>query len=338
MEVDGKRVLVTGGAGFIGSSVVDALASRAQLVRVVDDLSVGRRENLEEASMRGAIEFVLADIRDRDAIRAAVDGIDVVFHLAVSCLRVSLYDPWESHSVNAGGTLAMLEAARDAGVERFLYCSSSEVYGTAVRAPMNEDHPTSPTTVYGSSKLAGEAYAIAYWRLYHLPVVVARPFNTYGYREHHAGPQGEVIPKMVVRALNGYPPVIFGDGTQTRDFTFVTDTARGIVAAAESDDLVGDAVTIARGQEISIREIADAIVARCSPGLEPVYAPPRPADVERHFADTEKARRVLGFSAEIDLEHGLDLYVGWLHDRYPDPRVLLEEEVERNWHAPAAHG
>ena len=337
MQLDGKRILVTGGAGFIGSSVVDALSPRASLVRVVDDLSIGRRENLADASSEGEIDLVVADINDRVAIRAACEGMDVVLHLACSCLRVSLYDPWGSHDVNAGGTLAVLEAARDAGVGRFIYVSSSEAYGTAQLAPMDESHPTNPTTVYGGSKLAGEAYTIAFLRTYGLSASIVRPFNTYGYRAHHEGPHGEVIPKMVARALNGLAPVIFGDGSQTRDFTFVTDTARGILAAAESDELVGEAVNIAFGREVSVARIAELVCDLCAPGLEPVVEPARPADVARHFADTAKAKRLLGFEAEIEFERGLRLYVDWVRERKPDVRALLDEEV-RNWHAPAARG
>ena len=336
MLLDGKRVLVTGGAGFIGSNVVDALASRANYIRVVDDLSIGRGDNLQEAEAVGNVELVIADVRDRDAMRAACSGIDVVLHLAVSCLRISLYDPWQSHDVNAGGTLAVLEAARDSGVERFVYCSSSEVYGTARQAPIVEDHAIDPTTVYGGSKFAGEMYALAFQRIYGLPATIVRPFNTYGYREHHEGPHGEVVPKMVVRALNGRPPLIFGDGSQTRDFTFVTDTARGILAAAECDGLVGDVVNIAMGREIPIRRVAELVCEVCAPGLKPVHGPPRPADVLRHYADTSKARHVLGFQAEIPFETGLGRYVEWLLERHPDPSLLLEEEVEQNWHAPAS--
>jgi UDP-glucose 4-epimerase len=338
MNLDGKRVLVTGGAGFIGSTVVDQLAGRVELVRVVDDLSAGRRDNLQTAESNGNVEYIEADILDCDAMRSACERIDVVMHLAVRCLRLSLVYPWGAHEVNSGGTLRVLEAAHAAGVERFLYCSSSEVYGTALYAPMDEAHPTQPTTVYGASKLAGETYALAFWRTHGMPVVVARPFNTFGYRGHHEGARGELIPKMVVRALNRQPPIIFGDGSQTRDFTFVTDTARGIVSAVEADELVGETVNIGFGREISVREIAETVCALYAPGLEPQSDVARPGDVRRHLADTTKARRVLGFEAGIGFEQGLELYVAWLRERYPEPSALLGEEVERNWLAPAARG
>ena len=319
----------------MGSNLVDALVERAGSVCVLDDLSIGRSSNLDSAAADGDVELIEGDICDEEVLRRAMTGADVVFHLAVSCLRVSLFDPWESHRVNAGGTLAALEAARDAGVERFVYSSSSEVYGTAQDDRMNEEHPVAPTTVYGASKLAGETYAQAFFKTYGLPVIVVRPFNSYGYREHHEGPHGEVIPKMVVRALNGVPPVIFGDGEQTRDFTFVTETARGMILAAECDALVGDAVNVASGRDVSIGRIAELVCELCAPELEPSFAPARPADVRHHRADVRKAERLLGFRTGIALEDGLERYVQWLRESH-DPRTLLAEEVERNWEAPAA--
>ncbi len=226
MSLEGRSVVVTGGAGFIGSSLVRTLADAGASVTVVDNLVNGTRENLADV-LGPRCNLSVADVRDRAAMTVALTGADVVFHLACLGVRHSIHAPVENHDVNASGTLTLLEAARSAGVGRFVYVSSSEVYGTARYAPMPEDHPTEPLTVYGGSKLAGERYTHAYFRTYGMETVVVRPFNAFGPRCHHEGDSGEVIPKFMLRCLAGLPMVVFGDGTQTRDFTFVTDTARG---------------------------------------------------------------------------------------------------------------
>jgi UDP-glucose 4-epimerase len=331
MEIDSKRVLVTGGAGFIGSNLVDALLERGAFVRAIDDFSVGHERNLIHARELGA-EIVRADITDSEATRLALRGIDVVMHLACSCLRVSLGRPRLSHEINAGGTLNVLEAAAEVGLERFVYCSSSEVYGSAKTELMAESHPTEPTTVYGASKLAGEWYTLAYSNTHSLPAVVVRPFNTYGYREHVGGPSAEVIPKMTLRALCGQPPVIFGDGTQSRDFTFVTDTVRGIIAATESDAMVGQRVNIAFGLEVTIGRIGELVCAACSSGVSPVHTRPRPADVQRHAADVSKARELLGFAPEVAIEEGISRFVSWFSEQFGNELgALLAADSERNW-------
>ncbi len=326
------RILVTGGAGFIGSHLVDALASRSDEIVALDDLSVGSRANLERHARNQRVGVIEGDIRDAGVCREAVRGCDVVYHLAVQCLRVSLSDPHLVHDVNATGTLNLLAAARDEGIRRFIYCSSSEVYGNGTRVPMAEDHPLVPTTPYGASKLAGEAYARSFQLTYGLPVTVVRPFNTYGPRAHFAGPYGEVLPRFLVRAMNDLPLVIFGDGKQTRDFTYVDDTIAGLVAAARSDELVGGVVNIARGEEVSIERLARIVLESVGkPKLAIEHQPARPGDVRRHFADTALARRVLGFAASTGIVDGVRRYADWLARTSADPAELLAREQVVNW-------
>lgn len=327
------RILVSGGAGFIGSNLVDALAAdQHNSIVVVDDFSTGTRENLESHAHNPHVEIVTADIRDLARVRELMRGIDVVYHLAVRCLRVSIRDPFTVDSVNVTGTLDLLTAALDEKISRFVYCSSSEVYGSALRAPMDEEHLTVPTTPYGVSKLSGEGYARAFHLTYGMPVVVVRPFNTYGPREHFEGPYGEVIPKFVLRALNDVPLVIFGDGEQTRDFTEVSDTVRGLMLAGQSGALVGDVVNVARGQEVTINEIAEIVLETLPESKSQVeHEAPRPGDVRRHFADIGKARRVLGFEPRVAIREGVRRYVDWLVRSELDPREMLTREILRNW-------
>jgi UDP-glucose 4-epimerase len=222
-------------------------------------------------------------------------------------------------------------AARRHGAARVIYVSSSEVYGTAVRAPMAEDHPLAPTTIYGATKLAGELYAQAMTRSFGMDTLVVRPFNTYGPRAHFTGVYGEVIPRFTVRLLNGRRPVIFGDGSQTRDFTYVSDTVRGILAAASIPDAHGQAINIARGEEVTVRRLAELLAKAIDPVLEPELTEARPGDVHRHWADVSLARERLGFRAEVGIEEGLQRYLGWFRQTYPDPAACLRDEAVRNW-------
>lgn len=331
-----RRCLVTGGAGFIGSHLVDHLVAENWAVTVLDDFSTGTRANLGEAQSRGDVQIAQGSILDPRAVAAAMAGSDVVFHLAVQCVRRSLGDPLPNHEVNATGTLNVLEAARRRRIARFIYCSSSEVYGNCGREPLVETAAVcEPATVYGAAKLAGEHYAKAYWQTYGLPTIVVRPFNTYGPREHTSGDLAEVIPRFVIRVLNGLPPVIFGTGENGRDFTYVLETVRGIALAATCDALVGRVVNIAYGEMVTVRQVAEAIARLCGrPGLAPRFIGARPGDVQSLRADTRLARETLGFVAEVKLEEGLRRYIDWFRATHPDPAALLEDDI-RNWRLPA---
>jgi UDP-glucose 4-epimerase len=321
------RMVVTGGAGFIGSHVVDRLVEEQHEVVVIDDFSVGREDNLRQHARDPRVSVERADVRDLPAMTRLLRGADMVFHLAVQNLRVSLYDPLLVHEVNATGTLVTCLAARDAGIKRFVYVSSSEVYGSAVSVPMNEDHPLRPITPYAASKLAGEVYALSFTRTHGLPVIIVRPFNAYGPREHHEGTSGEVIPRFAIQAICDVPPTIFGDGHQTRDFTWVPDTALGIVRAAACDDLLGRVVNVARGEEVTVKHLAEIILRSLGrESLGVTYARERPYDVRRHLADISLARRLLGFTPTVSIEEGIPRYVDWLRQSASDPRALLAEQ------------
>lgn len=331
MIIKNKKILVTGGAGFIGSHLVDKLA-KENLVIVVDDLSLGTVENLKNAIATGNVRIEKENICNFARMNDLMKDVDIVFHLAAQCVRKSFRDPKEVHDVNAGGALSLYRAALANKIKRFIHVSSSEAYGSAITVPMREDHPLNPTTVYGASKLAGELYGIAYWRSYNFPVIVIRPFNTYGPRSHFEGPYGEVIPRFVIRALNNRSPIIFGDGNQTRDFTYVEDTVKGMIAAAKEDRLIGEVVNIAFGKERNINEVAKIILKELNrEDIKILHRENRPADVRRHYADTTKAIKILNFKAKVPLEEGIVKYIKWLKEQKLDMKKALEKITERNW-------
>lgn len=328
--------VVTGGAGFIGSELVRQLLARGDRVVVVDNLANGRRENLAEV-LSPQCTLLEHDIRDLAAYRSVLAEAHTVYHLACLGVRHSVHSPFENHDVNATGTLRLLDASRAAGVPRFVYVSSSEVYGTARWVPMTEEHPTFPCTVYGGSKLAGESYTRAFHRTYSYPTVVVRPFNTYGPRSHHEGDSGEVIPKFLLRCLAGKPMVIFGDGLQTRDFTYVTDSARGIILAGTHEGVVGRTINLGHGSEVTINELATLVAAAVGrPDASIVHDQGRPGDVLRLYADMSQARSVLGYETTVTLADGLARLLAWYRAQALSPEELLRNEVVRNWEAQPA--
>jgi UDP-glucose 4-epimerase len=323
--------IVTGGAGFIGSELVRQLAERGARVAVIDNLVNGKRENLAGLPA-DRVTLLEHDVRNVPAYAALLEEADVIYHLACLGVRHSVHSPVENHEVNATGTLTLLEASRRAGVPTFVYVSSSEVYGTARWAPMNEDHPTFPCTVYGGSKLAGEAYTRAFHRTYGYPTVVVRPFNTYGPRSHHEGDSGEVIPKFLLRCLAGKPMVIFGDGTQTRDFTYVSDSARGIILAGTQAEAIGRTINLGSGAEVTINDLARTVAQIAGrPNAEVVHDEGRPGDVLRLCADMSQARALLGYAGRVPLAEGLAHLLGWYRSLGIAPEELLRHEVVRNW-------
>ena len=330
MELRGKRILVTGGAGFIGSHLVDQLADCT--VRVLDDLSTGKEENLANSLARSNFELIRGDIRDQDLLAELLRDADVVLHLACRGVRHSIGHPVESHKVNAEGTLTLLVEARRARIQRFVHVSSSEVYGSARYVPMDENHPTCPETVYGAAKLAGEAYVRAYHQTYELPTIVVRPFNNFGPRSHHEGDSGEVIPRFSVWALNGRRPIIFGDGSQTRDFIYVEETAYWLRQVAECDGLIGQTINLGSGKETSVAQLANMIYEEV--GLEqpdPDFQPPRPGDVHRHLADVRRAEELLGFHTRISVREGIGRLIQHLRSSQTSAADLLAETKALNW-------
>jgi len=331
MKITNMNILVTGGAGFIGSNLVDELIKENR-VTILDDFSSGRKENIEHHTGNPDFKVITGDVRDMELLYQITRDIDIVYHLAVQCLRLSIMDPWMNHEVNATGTLNLCMASLKNSVKRFIYISSSEVYGTAVHVPMNESHSCKPMTVYGASKLSGEAYTLAFHRTYGLNSMVVRPFNTYGPREHFEGVYGEVIPRFVLRVLNNMPPVIFGNGTQTRDFTYISDTVSGIILASEYDEMIGQSVNIANGREISINQLAEIITQKLKKrNLKPLYEKERPGDVMRHFADISRAKNMFSYTPQIDIEKGIELYIDWFRCRNHNLNELIKQDVVFNW-------
>ena len=329
------RYLVTGGAGFIGSHLVDRIIAEGHEAVVLDNFASGKRSNLDEAAASGRLNLIEGSILEAADLERAMQGVDVVFHMAVECVRKSIGDPVSNHHINATGTIMTLEAARKNKISRFVYCSSSEVYGNSSTGVLSEDATVcAPTTAYGAAKLAGELYTQAYWRTYGMRTSVVRPFNAFGPREHDQGVLAEVIPRFVIKVMNSQAPIVFGDGTQGRDFTYVTDTADGLWRAAHDESLLGDVVNLGWGRAVSVREVAEEILKQCGRNdIALEFVAERPGDIQSLIAATEKAERHLGFKPQVSFGEGIGRYIAWFKARYPDPSKLLEAD-HQNWTLP----
>jgi len=298
--------LVTGGAGFIGSNIVRRLVDDGCRVRVLDNFATGRRENL--ADLGGEIELVEGDIRDTDAVRRAVKDCRYVFHLgALPSVAGSVEDPATYDHVNTTGTLNMLIAARDAGVDRFVFSSSSAIFGNAPGLPKREDMLPDPLSPYAVQKLAGECYCRIFHELYGLKTFALRYFNVFGPRQDPKSQYSAVIPLFIDALCRGQAPHIHGDGGQTRDFVFVGDVVAANLSCREAPaDSAGGVYNVARGEKASIREIADQLIGIMGSDLQPVHDEPRPGDVRHSVGDATRARELLGWIPQTSFEDGLE--------------------------------
>ncbi len=296
--------LVTGGAGFIGSHLVEELVSMGERVRVFDDFSTGKRENIEP--WRDRIECIEGDTRDSQAVGAAMDGIDYVLHqAALPSVPRSVKDPVTTDAVNVGGTLNVLWAARRKKVKRVVFASSSSVYGNADVSPKHEELPLAPASPYAVSKLAGEHYCRVFHEVYGLETVSLRYFNVFGPRQEPDSAYAAVIPIFLREMTNGRPAPVDGDGTQTRDFTFVMNVVEANLLACTAAGAAGKAVNVGCGRSVSVLELVKGLNERLGTDVEPVFRPSREGDVKHSRADIALAAKLLGYTPTVGFEEGL---------------------------------
>lgn len=303
-------ILVTGGAGFIGSHLAAALIARGHDVRVVDDLSTGRIENLVPG-----IDFIEGDLTDHSVAAVAVSDCDVVLHqAAVPSVPRSISQPRSSHESNIDATFNVLLAARDAGVRRVVYAASSSAYGDSVVLPKVEDMPANPRSPYALQKHVGETYCRLFTELYGLETVSLRYFNVFGPRQHPSSPYSGVLSLFIKAALSGTAPTIYGDGEQTRDFTYIDNVVDGVLRAVSAPGVVGEVINLAAGGRISLNEAWATLQRIIGPLPSPVYEPPRVGDVRDSQAGIGKAERLLGYRPTHSFEEGLRLTLEWARD------------------------
>jgi UDP-glucose 4-epimerase len=303
-------VLVTGGAGFIGSHIVDALLERGARVRVVDNLSTGHLSNLE--AVKGNIDFLEGDLADESVAHRAVEGVELVFHeAALPSVPRSVSHPRETHLASVEATFNLLLAAKEKRVRRVVYAASSSAYGDQPTLPKIESMRPEPLSPYAAAKLVGEYYCQVFNRSYGLETICLRYFNVFGPRQDPGSPYSGVISQFVDRLLKGQRPIIYGDGEQTRDFTYVSNAVEANMLAAESDRGIGEVINIANGEKVSINELFKLVRQILGRGdVEPDYQPARIGDVMHSLADVTSARANLGFEPRIRLEEGLRLTIG----------------------------
>jgi UDP-glucose 4-epimerase len=314
--------LVTGGAGFIGSHLVDGLVAQGHHVRVLDNFTTGTLANLD--NVQDKIEVISADVTEAAAYPGALRDVELVFHHAseVSVPR-SIHDPLATHEVCATATLHLLQAAREAGVRRVIYAATSTAYGNSDRLPNRETDLPRPLSPYAVAKLAGEHYCETFTQLYGLETVRLRYFNVFGPRQSAQGPYAAVIPRTLEQMMEGRNPIIHGDGLQSRDFTYVDDVVQANLLAARAQRVAGKVYNIAYGQRTTLLELVNYANALLGTNLKPTHVPPRPGDIRHTLADTTRAQAELGYCASTDLKEGLNRCIKYLRAEKKKARDMV---------------
>ena len=308
-----NRFLVTGGAGFIGSNITAKLVSQGCFVRVIDNLLTGKKSNL--ADIIDNIEFIEADMGDEKIARSAMKDIDVVLHQgALPSVPRSVDDPAETHRHCLDATFTLLLAARDAGVKRFVYASSSSAYGDTPTLPKVETMPPRPLSPYAVGKLAGEYYAKVFYEVFDLETISLRYFNVFGPHQDPTSQYAAAIPAFVAAILKDKPPTVFGDGEQTRDFTYVDNVVEANLLAATAEHTAGQVLNIACGQAVTVNETIDVINEILDKNIKPLYTDPRPGDIKHSLADITLAEKLLGFKPTIPFKQGLQKAINWYRE------------------------
>jgi nucleoside-diphosphate-sugar epimerase len=300
------KYLVTGGAGFIGSHLVEEVLKRGDYVRVLDNFSTGRRDNLSGFISNGNFELIEGDLRSYHIVLEAVKGVDYVLHQgALPSVPRSVKDPITTNDVNVNGTLNILDASINAGVKRVVFASSSSIYGNNEELPKREDMKPAPESPYALSKYAGERYCQIFTKLYGLETVCLRYFNVFGPRQDPNSQYSAVIPKFIQMIKEGQSPTIYGDGEASRDFTYVANVVSANLLACTAKDAVGEVFNVACGGSVTINQLVRKITDLCGSNIEPIYKEPRAGDVKNSYASIEKARTLLGYSVINDFDEGI---------------------------------
>ena len=314
MDIKNKSVLVTGGAGFIGSHVVDSLIKEhPEKIVVLDNFYLGKRSNLDDARNNfGGLIIEESDLTNYKELKRVVNGhgIDIVYNLAVIPLPTSLVKPEWTFKSNVMMTLNLCKLQRDGKFRKLVQFSSSEACGSAIQVPMTEDHPLNPETSYAASKAATDHLALSYGRTFGMDVVVIRPFNNYGPRQN-SGKYAGIVPLTIKRIMKDEPIVIYGDGRQTRDYIYVTDTAEATVEISKRDDMKNLTINIASGEELQILDLVEKITGKMGYTKDFVYKEERPGDIKRHVADISLAKKLINFKPKTMLDEGLKLTIEW---------------------------